>query len=424
MLVYRTDRFIQFLASLSDNLIKLYKKVYQKIQNNNKNISRVFPFLFFIISLISALAVIKKTDRNLRIKEYLASQITIPKKDFIAEHYQVPSLHDVTFDKKKNLVIILVESLENSFSDPRIGPSLTPHLDSLKKQSAYHPNQVQIAGTSWTIAAMTAWHFGLPLKLIIDGNAYRSKFGHTTFLPHAHSIFDILADNGYEQVLIMGSKSRFGGTDNLHKHGKFKIKDAPYWKKTGHNSDAFHGAWEFNDTFVLSQAEKEYQRLSKQDKPFVLIIQTIDTHAPEGFCPEDKKFHHDIRDAILNTDKELGNFLKKNFTTKPENTVVAVLGDHLFMGNPAFLAPVQERTIFNAFYGNIPPISEKKKAEKISSLDIAPTLLEAAGAKWGSPYFGLGVSVFSDVPSLVSIYGIHELNHKLEQLSLLYQSFF
>lgn len=424
-IVYRTDCFIRMLVLLPDIFIKWHKLASRKhgISHNKKIL---FIVSLFIISLIAGYIVLKKADKKFRIKEYIAAQQTIPEKDFFAEHYQVPPVHGITFDKKKNLVIVLAESMENSFSDSRLGTSYTPHLDSFRRKSSYHPNQVQsLAG--WTIGAITAWHFGIPLKLLINGNTYSSKFGHKTFLPNALSIFDILAENGYKQVLLMGTNKKFSGMDNLHKHGQFTIKDYSYWEKSGYDRDKYKeiaGKWGYNDAFVLSRAAEEYQRLSEKEQPFVLIIETIDTHAPNGFCPENKKIYHDIRDAILHTDRELGIFLEKNFPEKPQNTVVAVLGDHYFMGSPDFLSTVKERRVFNAFYGNIPPISQKKQSEKSSAMDIAPTLLEAAGAKWGSSRFGLGTSLFSDEPSLISIYGEDQLHYQLLQRSPFYEKFY
>lgn len=392
----------------------------QSWQQNN-----IFLISLFIISLIAGYIVLRKADRNFHIREYISSRQETTGEDFFAKHYQVPAIHDVIFNKKKNLVIVMAESLENSFSDPRIGPSLTPHLDLFRKSSEHHMRQIQIQGTGWTIGAMTAWHFGLPLKLSIDGNTYSAKFGHTTFLPNALSIFDILAENGYEQVLLLGSDRKYSGKDNIYKHGKFRIKDSAHWKKSGYDLDKFRGTdWGYNDAFLFNRATEEYQKLSKSGRNFVLIIETVDTHFPDGFCPENERIHHDIRDAILRLDRELGKFLEENFAKKIENTVVAVLGDHCFMGFPDFLSPVKERTIFNAFYGDIPSISKRKQKEKISALDIAPTLLEAAGAKWDSSRFGLGVSLFSDEPSLISVYDSNKLNYKIMQYSTLYQSFF
>ncbi|MCM1129579.1 MAG: LTA synthase family protein [Alistipes senegalensis] len=322
-------------------------------------------------------------------------------------------------------MIVLAESLENSFSDSRIGSSLIPNLESFKKQSRHNLNQIQVHGTGWTIGAMTAWHFGVPLKLPVDGNNYSTKFGHTTFLPHATSIFDILAENGYEQVLLLGSKKAYSGKDNLYKHGNFRILDKAYWKKAGYDIDKFKGTdWGYNDAFLFARATEMYQELSLKGKPFVLVIETVDTHFPDGFCPEEEKVYYDIRDAIVKTDRELGKFLAENFARKTDDTVVAVLGDHLFMGNPVFLSPVRERTIFNAFAGDVPSFGKRKHSEKVSALDMAPTLLEAAGAKWGSSRFGLGVSLFSDDPSLVSLYGEQELNRLLAQYSAFYEALY
>ena len=53
------------------------------------------------------------------------------------------------------------------------------------------------------------------------------------------------------------------------------------------------------------------------------------------------------------------------------------------MGNPPMFANI-ERHIRNIFIGNVPKIPEEKRKQYISSVDMAPTILQASWAYWWS----------------------------------------
>lgn len=344
--------------------------------------------------------------------------------DFIADHYVLPQR--LTFPEKKNLVIVLAESLENSFGAGSLKTSCIERLEKIRGDAAHTPHMVEVCGTGWTIAAATAWHFGLPLKTPhgIDGNNYVSRYG---FLPHATSIFDILRGQGYASTLMMGSDSNFSGMKILFSgHGEFAIRDKQYFMAQGYDLERYQGLeWGYADAFILDRAVEEYARLKKQGKPFVLLIETVDTHFPEGFCPEERKTFFDIRDAIVELDRNLARFFQQLTRLDPgQEDVIIFLGDHYLMGNHEFMEPVARRSIYNMFHGALPALPEQKKTAAISALDIAPTLLQCAGARWENGRFGLGASLFSDEPSLVEQYGQARLDELLGKPSDKYSSFY
>lgn len=87
---------------------------------------------------------------------------------------------------------------------------------------------------------------------------------------------------------------------------------------------------------------------------------------------------------------------KKN---KNAHLALGVIGDHYFMGTSPIFANI-ERHIRNIFIGNVPKIPEEKRKQYISSVDMAPTILQASGAYWGSSKFGLGSSIFQKINPL------------------------
>lgn len=93
------------------------------------------------------------------------------------------------------------------------------------------------------------------------------------------------------------------------------------------------------------------------------------------------------------------------------------------MGPPPMFANI-ERHIRNIFIGNVPKIPEEKRKQYISSVDMAPTILQASGSYWGSSKFGLGSSIFSKDKSLIQRLGQKKYNRYMSAPSKMYQSFY
>lgn len=363
---------------------------------------------------------------SLNVPDFVRHTFFAPTEDFISKTYKVPLSQDISFINKNNLVVVLAESFERSFFDPVISSgAVRSELQPLTDPNRQNFNMVNASGSTWTIAAATGWHFGLPLKLpkFVNGNQYQSRRG---FLPGAQSVFDILSDNGYETVLVMGSNSVFSGMRTLFStHGKFKIMDQDYWVRKGWNLAKYRGTgWGFNDKFVLERAAEVYEELKKGNRPFVIFVETIDTHAKDGWCPTDQKTYQDVRDAFRWTDGNLANFVRRVDARADNNTVLGIVGDHYFMGSPAFLDKTKERKIFNAFWGAVPEVPELKQNQRFCAIDMAPTLLQAAGARWSHDQFGLGISLFAKEETMAQRLGVGELNRLMSQESGLYRKFY
>lgn len=325
---------------------------------------------------------------------------TVIDNPFIERHMDLSAASNLSFPEgKNNLVCILVESMEDSFE------GYIPNLEQLRKRGISSKHMHMVYGTSWTIAAQTAWHFGLPLKtpLGINRNKYIARDG---FLPNATSIFDILSQYGYKCVLVMGTDAVFGGAELLFsKHGNFGILDKKYFMSKGHELAKNQGTeWGYSDSFVLDMAFQIYRELVEGEQPFVLFISTMDTHSPTGYAPPEARDFGDIRDAILEADRNVAAFAQKilDMPKKHDRLAICVLGDHEYMGMPDFLKTIKERRLYNFFGGRLPQLPHGRLDMSFSALDIAPTLLHMAGARWQSGRFGLGASLFSDAPSLHS----------------------
>lgn len=342
--------------------------------------------------------------------------------DFILQNYAVPQAKDIVFEKKNNLIVILLESFAvNLRASENDTTCYIPKVETFYPRCQHHGKMINCKGTTWTIGALTSWFFGLPLKLPygVDKNKYLVG----SFLPHAESVFDILHENGYAGYLFLGSSARFAGMNALFKRGDFTIYDVDYYNEQNKVNEENQSEWGVRDFFLYDELYKKYLKLREQDKPFVLFMQTIDTHFP-GYCAEEKRKYGDIRDSWLDADDMLYAYLKKMepfIGTDP--VTILIFGDHTPMGKT--IAFNRKRPLFNLFMGrDVPQIPKSKLGETINPMDIAPTLLQAAGAKWNNDQFGLGISIFSEDKSFSETEGIYELDEKLLYYSKFYDKFF
>lgn len=338
--------------------------------------------------------------------------------DFFLHNYKVPDVRSVSFEKKNNLIIILLESFEKDLKSDDGSISYIPRLKNLYSKYPHSENLINCHGTTWTIAALTSWFFGVPLKLPfgVDGNKYLTG----SFLPHAVSVFDVMKQNGYSCYLYMGSNAKFSGIEFLFKRGDYKIFDVQYYKQHIKMNEQNKNDWGVYDFILYDELYKKYIELRSSDKPFVLFLQTLDTHSP-GYCPKDKRKFNDIRDSWVQADILLAEFIvKMEKFLETDNVNILIFGDHSRKYSTKKTVP-----LFNLFLGkNMPKIPQHKLKELNNPMDIAPTVLQAAGAKWDNDQFGLGISLFSKEKSFSEKNGIDGLNEKILYESKFYDAFF
>lgn len=390
----------------------------------NNALKRLFHFLRLAAGYAAIIYLFSFTPWFYQIyKFYFGPQETAG--DFIAENYYVPAPEDISFpDGKNNLVIILAESMENAFAHLPDHPSLIPNLQKLRETYAGNDNFFEVHGAGWTIAAETGWFFGLPLKLPnrIHQNDFQTRTG---FLPGAISVFDVLADHGYICVALCGHDKHFSATDKLFEHGDFDFRDKIHFQSMGFSLATYEGLkeWGYRDSFIFGQGLVAYDDLIAGDRPFVLFIKTVNTHFPNGYCPQEKQKYGDIRDAFANSDSEISDFVEKLLSVKKkrDRLVICIIGDHNYMAKLPYLEKMGNRTLYNVFIGkNVPELALGKKTAYTSALDMAPTLLQLAGARWKNSRFGLGSSLFSTEPSIAEKFGLKAINENLAKKSDFY----
>lgn len=312
----------------------------------------------------------------------------------------------ITFpEKKRNLILIYLESFEQNFSSAKhYEKNLIPNLSKLRDEGQYSLMHKNIRGTDYSIASIVSSQCGVPLRFIQDADIWASKF----FLPQAVCFVEVLKNNNYQTAIVKASDITFSNVNVFAlSHGYNIAQGASEILQTipqdlhNINSGTFGGV---TDRTLWNYAKLKLEEFDKS-KPFMLTLFSLDTHTPGYFNDaECSTEFNDLRDSYLCSDKAIGDFiewLKKSEYW--ENTTVVIMGDHLLPSKIKTKGKIK-RGIFNVFL-NLPEELKINKNKVFSTIDLAPTLLESIGIKLSPRSFGLGRSIFSDEPTLIDKMG-------------------
>lgn len=353
--------------------------------------------------------------------------------DLYSDEYIDPSEVAISFpDKKRNLVLVVLESVESTFFRIDDGGSYTenfmPEFATLAKENVHFSDTDvlggadQVSGTGWTIAALVSHTMGIPLMLPFYGNAYQ---GYDEFLPGARGLTDILGKAGYEQRFLIGSDKSFAGRDTLFEtHGGVLVKDTTYYKDAGLIPRDYSVWWGFEDQKLYDLAKRELAELASGDKPFNVMLLTVDTHHVGGYVCElcESEFEEQYKNVLACASRQAMDFVRW-IQEQPwyEDTVIVFVGDHFYMDG-SFVPVGAKRRTYNAYIN-----SAVKPARSVyrdfSTLDTFPTVLDSLGVLYDAPGLGLGRSLFKDTETLVEEYGILRINQELNKKSIEYDHF-
>ncbi|MFJ5158176.1 phosphatidylglycerol--membrane-oligosaccharide glycerophosphotransferase [Pantoea sp. NPDC088449] len=316
-------------------------------------------------------------------------------KDF-SEYYVDPS--NQTKKPTKNVIYIYGESLERTYFDKSWFPNLTDDLSSIKEQSYDFNNTIQLPGTDYTIAGIVSSQCGIPLFAPFSGNSSDSL---ASFFPGTTCLGDILKKSGYELYFYQGADLDFGGKRLFFDNHGFNHVFGRQELAASVADRSYVNDWGWYDDTILELAFKQYQELSKSNKPFGLFLLTVDTHHPDGFvnksCSKDEYMYNaklnSSMSAVFCSQEQIAKFINK-VRSSPEfkNTIIVVTSDHLAMNNTAHDALISHprRNLFMLIDSD--GIARKVDLSKErSSLDNGATVLDAMG---GDSLIGLGRSSF------------------------------
>ncbi len=386
------------------------------------------------VSAVVLVITFKQFDKSVGVTDYIEAQDTYS--SFIDDNYVDPKNVALTFpEKKRNLIYIFLESMENTYSDQADGgafPENTiPELTQLSLENENFAGAegglnggIPLKGATWTIGAMFAQTSGLPLNIPIDKNAMSTQ---DSFFPGVTSLGNILADNGYKQMLMIGSDAAFGGRDLYFKgHGDYTIKDYYSAIEEGKIDKDYYVWWGYEDYRLFDNAKEALTAMGSGSEPFNFTMLTVDTHFEDGYvckdCPDtfDTQYSN-VMACSSHKVQDLIDWIKE----QPwyENTTIVISGDHLTMDND-YCNDVPEdyqRTVLTTVI-NSPAQRETQDRRTICTFDNFPTTLAALGVEIPGNRLGLGTNLYSAEPTLLERYTKDEANEGLQQKSQLMDS--
>lgn len=392
-----------------------------------------------VATVFTSLFLIGFAAWDVELDDYLLGQAQTS--DLYEKNYIAPDSASITFpDQKRNLIYILLESMETTYLSEELGggvsENLIPELYDLANSNINfsHNDGVGgfhcISGATWTIGAMVAQTAGIPLKTPTeDVNQYGAS--GEAFLPGVTTLTNILHDAGYYQALMVGSDATFGGRKQyFEQHGIDTIYDIYTARRDGIVPSNYFVWWGMEDLHLFEYAKQELTKIAAQDQPFAFTMLTVDTHHIGGYqceyCRESTS-GETYDQSISCSSRQVAAFVRW-LQAQPfyENTTIIISGDHESMDNGYFTRNVDDdhqRMVYNCFL-NSAASTENTKRRQFNATDMFPTTLAAMGCSIDGDRLGLGTNLFSKLPTLTEQMGFEKLNTEFSKASDYYTAHF
>ncbi|MCR4553414.1 MAG: LTA synthase family protein [Succinivibrionaceae bacterium] len=280
---------------------------------------------------------------------------------------------------KKNIVIILEESMGAGYVETLHGTKLTPNLDKIYREGWGFANMYATGVRSVRgIEAVTAGF----TPTINTSTVKREKSQKNFF-----NLAAVLEKEGYNNTFIYGGESHF---DNMKSfflgNGYSDVIDFEDFSEAKYVS-----SWGASDEDLFNKALEHFDNMYRQNQTFYSLVFTSSNHDPfdidESFAGKERNRETAVRYA----DYALGKFYD-TVKTKPyfKDTVFLVIADHdsRTWGNE--LVPIKHFHIPAVLFGS--DITARTEEHVVSQIDIPKTLLSLAGISAEVPTVGYDLS--------------------------------
>ncbi len=404
-------------------LVVIYVLLNKYLLKKNKT-----KFTFSIIILVISLLCLV---RAVKLDEYIINKCK--NTDIFEKYYVDTNSVNVTLPKnKRNLIVIYLESMESSlFSKDNGGAfdkSIIPELEDIALNNLNFSNTNLLGGaytltsTSFTISSITASTTGTPVNIKLFDGYTKEK----PFMKNVKSLGNILSDNGYNLELIQGSEKEFGALDLYSiDNGDYKIFDNNTAKEKGLIDKDYFEWWGIEDKKVFEFSKEELKELSKEDKPFMLMLFTMDTHFKDGYQDStcEKKYKEPLANSYACSSKMVNEYL--NWLKEQDfynNTTIVLMGDHQVMQDSFYKDHKDyQRINYNAFINSVKNTNTKNR--EFSQYDMYPTILSSIGANIPGNKLGFGVDLFSGEKTLIEEIGKDKFDKELLKSSEYYDKY-
>jgi phosphoglycerol transferase MdoB-like AlkP superfamily enzyme len=287
--------------------------------------------------------------------------------------------------QKKNVVIIIVESLSREFMGKlNPFPGFTPFLDSLSEHSLLCTNA--FANGTRSMEALPAILASIP-NLMDDSYIFSVYQAN-----QINSIGSILRTEGYSTSFFHGGTNGTMGFDSFIKMAGF---DEYYGRREYNNDNDYDGMWGIYDEEYLQYVARTLQG---KTMPFCAAIFTLSSHHPYNVPPKHANDFQvgtlPIHRSIRYTDYALKQFFQ-TASNMPwyKNTVFVITGDHTpaEVQHPFYQTRVglyalpiiifEPNSSLKGFYPGV-----------VQHIDIMPSILDYL--HYSDPYIAFGKSIF------------------------------
>jgi phosphoglycerol transferase MdoB-like AlkP superfamily enzyme len=303
---------------------------------------------------------------------------------FVSDEY--PTLHRQPAageaQRKKNLVIIIEESLGAEFVGSLGGLDLTPNIDALADDGIWFEN-LYATGTRSVrgLEAVITGFTPTPARSVVKLQKSQRNF---------FTLAQLLADQGYSTSFIYGGEAQFDNMRRFFVNNGFQkvIDEADY------DDPVFTGSWGVSDEDLFARAHEEFN--GHHDAPFFSLVFTSSNHSPFQF-PDGRIELYDaeketVNNAVKYADHALGGFLRTaRGSSYWDDTVFLVVADHNSRVYGPEVIPVQRFHVPAVIVGG--GIQPERWDVVASQIDLAPTLLSLIGVEADHPMIGRDLTV-------------------------------
>ncbi|BCT93556.1 sulfatase [Lysobacter helvus] len=290
-------------------------------------------------------------------------------------------IHNEAPERRLNVVLISVESLSAEFSGTygRV-PSLTPQLDAIAKDSLVF-DDLYASGTR-TVRGLEALALSVPPT---PGESIVKRENNEGLFSLAH----VFNAKGYTSEFLYGGYGAFDNMNAFFGANGYDVHDRQDIPK-----DKVHAAniWGVADEDLYTLTLDRFDRAYAAHKPYFAHIMTTSNHRPYTFPTGRGPWPQGKRDsAVAYTDWAIGDFLRRA-RTRPwfNDTIFVITADHCASSAGKAALPVFRYHIPMWVYAP-KHIAPAHFTERMSQIDIGPTLLGLLGMDYDSQFYGLDV---------------------------------
>ncbi|MBP5597036.1 MAG: LTA synthase family protein [Pseudobutyrivibrio sp.] len=405
------------------------------VKKKNPKLKTIVAVAMLLVVLVANVLNLVRFNNNTHvITDFINSKKGLDGPDFVGDNYVDPATVSYTFpEQKRNLIYIYLESMEMTYADKENGGGFDfnciPNLTKLSEENDNFSGTddtlnggIILPGMQWTTAALFAQSSGLPMQMGVDEKNSDKSDG---FFPDMTAIGDILQNEGYQNVVQLGSSANFGALASFFKdHGDFTIHDLNWAYETGLIPDDYYVNWGYEDEKLFEYARNDLLELSKSDQPFNYTMFTIDTHFEDGYVC--RLCGHEFGDnqyanVMACSDRQVTDFInwikQQDFY---ENTTIVITGDHTTMDSDFCndVADDYQRKTYTCII-NSAASPEKEEFREYATMDLFPTTLAALGVEMSSNRLGCGTNLYSTDKTLIEEYGTDKCDEEFSKPSKL-----